>query len=456
MVQLAELAAVGIIVGFAAGALGKLILRSRIVSGELRNLTILAVLMVCYLASEYQSHQSGILAAMVMGFTISAAELPDLVSVKAFKGQLTILIISMLFILLAAQLDIAEVVGLSWSGFFVVAALVLIVRPVATFASIFPRHLDFRGRTVIALTAPRGIVAAAVASLAARELSKAGMEGSSQIEGLVYLTILATVAWSSVGALLLPRVLGYTSDPKRQRTILVGANAVTEAIAREITSHNRTTVVVDSVSWRLDRFRSGGLMAVAGDARDAITFEEAGTERDSTVVAATTNDELNLLVAELVHGEFGVEHPVVAVQRPPEELGRRSRGWIDLLGAGSVDIQKWSRRIENGTADRIALDPRDEETRVLLHSVERDHRNSVLRMVGIIDDEAEFRVGDDQLESFDRLIVLVAEGRPLELLQPAHQPDQPSEKGSSESTQPDRIAPKPPDDPTVTPSANDR
>ncbi len=65
--------------------------------------------MVCYLVSDHQAHQSGILAAMVMGLTISAAELPDLVSVRAFKGQLTTLIISMLFILLAAQLDLSAV-----------------------------------------------------------------------------------------------------------------------------------------------------------------------------------------------------------------------------------------------------------------------------------------------------------------------------------------------------------
>lgn len=432
MGQLSELAAVGIIVGFAAGALGKLILRSRLVSGELRNLSILAILMVCYLVAESQAHQSGILASMVMGFTISASELPDLVSVRAFKGQLTILIISMLFILLAAQLDLAAMIDLSWSGLLVVAALIFVVRPASVFASIWPSQLDVKGRTVIALTAPRGIVAAAVASLAAREMDKAGLTGASQMEGLVYLTILATVAWSTVGALILPRVLGYTTDPKRRRTVLVGANAVTEAIAREVVSQNRTTVVVDGVSWRLDRFRSGGLMTVVGDARDAVTFEEAGLERDSVVVATTTNDELNLLVAELVHSDFGVEHPIVAVQRPPEELGRRSRGWVDLLGAGSVDIQKWSRRLENGTAHRIVMNPQVEEHIALLNSVEREHRSSVFRMVGVTDDEVDFRVADVNLRGFDTLVLLVAEGRPQDLLQPVHLSEHESTKDDGE------------------------
>ncbi len=444
MGQLSGLAAVGIIVGFAAGALGKLILRSRIVSGELRNLSILAILMVCYLVAESQAHQSGILASMVMGFTISAAELPDLVSVRAFKGQLTILIISMLFILLAAQLDLAAMIDLSWSGLLVVAALILIVRPAAVLASIWPRQLDWRGRTVIGLTAPRGIVAAAVASLAAREMNKVGLAGASQMEGLVYLTILVTVAWSTVGALILPRLLGYTSDPKRRRTVLVGANAVTESLVREVVAHDRTTVVVDGVSWRLDRFRSGGLMAVVGDARDAVTFEEAEVERDSVVVATTTNDELNLLVAELVHSEFGVEHPVVAVQRPPEELGRRSRGWIDLLGAGSIDIQKWSRRLENGTAHRIVIDPRVEEHIALLRSVEREHRSSVFRLVGVANGEVDFRVEDANLAGFEELVLLVAKGRPRELLQAVHLVERPSTDDDSGPGQADRIAPTPP------------
>ncbi len=85
--------------------------------------------MVCYLVAERQSPQSGILAAMVMGLTVSAAELPDLTSVKAFKGQLTTLSISVLFILLAAQLDLEEIVDLGWAGALVVAGLIFLVRP---------------------------------------------------------------------------------------------------------------------------------------------------------------------------------------------------------------------------------------------------------------------------------------------------------------------------------------
>jgi NhaP-type Na+/H+ or K+/H+ antiporter len=416
--EVVTLAATGIVLGFVAGALAKLILRTRLVGGELRNLTILALLMVCYLVSEHQAHQSGILAATVMGLTISAAELPDLVTVRAFKGQLTTLIISMLFILLAAQLDLVAVLSLGWSGLVAVAALIVLVRPLSVALSIWPRQLDLRGRAVIALTAPRGIVAAAVASLAAREMSKSGLAGAAELEGLVYLTILVTGAWATVGALVLPRILGYTADPARRKAVLVGANALGGTLARLLTSAGRSTVGIDASSWRLDRYRAGGLPIVVGDARDAATYEEAGVERDSLVIATTTNDELNLLVAEMVRAEFGVEHPVVAIQQPPDELGRRSRAWIDLLGGGGIAVPKWNRMIENGQITEITIDPRSPEAQAALRAVEREDRDAVLRLVGFIDDEPVFSVDDAHLAQLERLTLLVAEGRQLETLDP--------------------------------------
>jgi NhaP-type Na+/H+ or K+/H+ antiporter len=420
--DLLVLTATGVILGFAVGALARLVLRSRVVSGELRNLSILALVMVCYLVAEHQAHQSGILAAMVMGFTISAAELPDLVSVKAFKGQLTTLLISVLFILLSAQLDLGSVLDLGWSGVLVVAGLIAVVRPAAVALSIWPRQLDWRGRTMIGLTAPRGIVAAAVASLGARAMSEAGIAGGPAMEGLVYLAILVTGTWSTVAALVLPRVLGFTRDPTRRRAVLVGANALNGVLARHLTAAGRTTIVVDAVSWRLDRFRKAGLLTVVGDARDASAYEEAGVERDSTVVAATTNDELNLLSAELVRAEFGVEHPVVAIQRPPDELGRRSRAWVDLLGGGAIDVPKWVRRIENDQFTEMTIDPRPAEAVADLHAAERERPNGVLRLLGYQGDEPVLQVGDDRFNQLDRLTLLVTEGRPLELLAPHRLP----------------------------------
>lgn len=429
-----HLAAVGTVLGFVAGALAKLIVRSRVVGGELTNLAILALLTVCYLVSEQQAHQSGILAAMVMGFTMSAAELPDLSPLKAFKGQLTTLVISSLFILLAGQLRIGPVVALGWPSLVVVVGLVFLVRPASVLLSVWPSHLPWRDRVVLAMTAPRGIVAAAVASLAARQMNQLGIPGGTAVEGLVYVTILATGAWATVMAIFLPWVLGYTRDPSRRRAVIVGANPVTERLARLLRASGRDTVVIDAVSWRLDRFRKASVGVVCGDARDASTYEEAGVERDSTVIAATTNDELNLLVAELVRDEFGVEHPVVVQQHPPEELGRRSRAWVDLLGARGVEIPWWIRQIENEHVRLVEVDPGDQAAMGTLREAEREVGRRILRLATRSAGDIGLGVDDEHVAGVDRLLLLVADGRAHELLRPVDVSDR--DEGAHTETAP--------------------
>ncbi|HEX2162745.1 MAG TPA: cation:proton antiporter, partial [Thermoanaerobaculia bacterium] len=319
--ELLVLAATGCVLGFVAGSIGKYVARSRLVGRDLRNLVVLALLVGMFLLAEMQAPESGILGAVVMGLTMAAAAIPDLEPLRAFKEQLTMLFISLLFILLAARLDLSAVFELGGRGLLVVAGLILLVRPLAVAASVWPSHLDWRQRLVLALTAPRGIVAAVVASLVAIQLRDAGIAGAEAVEGLVYVVILVAGIWATAMAVVLPRLLGWTRDPSRRLTVLVGANALTQELAAALTGEGRRVVAVDAVGWKLEPFRSAGVQTVRGDARDASTYEEAGVERDTHVVALTTNDELNLIVAELVRGEFGVEHPVVALQRPPEELG---------------------------------------------------------------------------------------------------------------------------------------
>ena len=417
LTELTVITLTGIILGFAAGALAKLVVRTRLVSGELRNLTILAILMVCYELAEHQAPQAGILAAMVMGFTMSAAELPDLVSVKAFKGQLTTLVISMLFILLAGDLNLGAMLDLGWKGPTVIALLIVIVRPLSVAASVWPSQLAWKERLVVGLTAPRGIVAAAVASLAAQHMVARGVEGAQALEGLVYLGILMTVIWSTVMAIGLPRVLGYASDPARLRAVFVGANAMTELLAQGLKKSGRTVVAIDGVSWRLDPLRASGVSTVCGDARDSTTYEEAGVERDSLVIAATTNDELNLLVADLVHSEFGVEHPVVALQVPPEDVGRRSRAWMDLFGGQGVDVARWIRRLESERAVTVEVDLAEDGMAHNMRELAREFEQQILPLVAWHDGDPSFRVSLDSPEPGTTLVLLVEKGPALERLE---------------------------------------
>lgn len=406
-VDLLKLAATGTILGFAAGIVAVYAIRSRKLGDELRNLLILALLLGCFLLAELQASQSGILASMVMGLTVSATASSDLHPLKSFKGQLTVLVISILFILLSGQLDLGSIARLGWTGGFVVAGLILIVRPLAVFLSVPPSSLSFKERLLLGLTAPRGIVAAAVASLSAIQLRTEGMEqDAATLEGLVYLVIIVTCTFSTLLAPVLPRWLGFTNDPSRRRVVLVGAHALSIGLAKRMAAEGWHAVVVDGVARKLATVREEKIAAVNGDARDSETYDRAGVERDTEFLAMTANDELNLLVAELVRTEFGVEHPVVALQNRPEEVGGQRQLWIDLFGQGNLSLPTWNQQLADGRAQFYTLEMTPELADGLTGLV-REHSTGLLLVCGWgADRRPVFHLSDRQLKGFKKLTVL--------------------------------------------------
>lgn len=409
--QLFSLTATGALVGFAFGKLGDSFAKRRLVGGELRNLAVLALVLMCFLASERTAHESGIVAVVVMGITMSAANIPDLEPLRAFKEQLTILLISLLFVLLAGQLDLRAVLDLGWAGLAVAFGLVLVVRPLSVLLAVFPGQMDFKGRTVLALLAPRGIVAAAVASLAARKLTEldryAAADGAT-LEGLVYLVIVVTGVWATTMAMTLPRWLGYLDDPSRRLVVLVGANPVSRGLARILRTEGRIVVVVDSVRAKLDELRREGIGGTRGDARAASTYERAGVEGDTHVLLLTTNDELNVLASELVRSEFGVEHPVAALQAPSPELGSERRAWLDLLGGGALNLPSWQDKLKAGRAGFLTLDIESDSVRELLEDLWESRSQDLVLLCVWDDGQPRFRIDEKSLADSRRVTVLVA------------------------------------------------
>ncbi len=405
-VDLLHLAATGTILGFAAGIVAVFAMRSRKLGDELRNLVILALLLGCFLLAELQSPQSGILASMVMGLTVSGTSSSDLNPLKSFKGQLTVLVISILFILLSGQLDLESIGRLGSAGALVVVGLILVVRPLAVFLSVPPSMMSVKERLLIGLTAPRGIVAAAVASLSAIQLRAQGLDqDATTLEGLVYLVIIATCTFSTLMAPVLPRWLGFTNDPSRRRVILVGAHSFSIHLAKILEEEGWHAVVIDGVPRKLAAVRAERVVAIPGDARDPETYDRAGLGRDTKVLALTANDELNILVAELVRTEFGVEHPVVALQNPPEELGSQRQPWIDLLGQGNLNLPKWSQQLSEGRAWLTTLELSDRQAHELM-GVLRENSSQAIVICGWTDGRPDFQLVNQKLNDFKKLTLL--------------------------------------------------
>ena len=432
-VELLELCITGSILGLVGGFIAMEAIRRRALGEELRNLVILAVLFGAFFWAEEQAPTSGILAAVVMGLVVSFAQLPDLSPLKAFKGQLTVLFISVLFILLSGKLDLEAVGQLGGPGIMVVAGMILLVRPLSVFLSMPGKSVDFKEKLILALTAPRGIVAAAVASLSAIELSQHGRaDDAVALEGLVYLVILVTCTWATLMAKILPGRLGYLDDPSRRKVVLVGMNYLTLEIGKLFRVRNWTVSVIDGVREKLKPLRDHAIVGVADDARDAVSYDKAGVERDTIVIALTTNDELNLLTAELLRDEFGIEHPVVTLQRPSSELGHVRHAWVDVLGNREIELPRWAGLIRNDKALlRTVSMPDSTPERQALQGLIADHPRDLAVLFGWKSDKPTFDF-EDNLPIDAQELTLVVQRHLLDeleaVLKPAVEPQAEAQK----------------------------
>ncbi|MCH6551717.1 MAG: cation:proton antiporter, partial [Planctomycetes bacterium] len=178
--------------GIAAGLGLAVILRYFWVPGNLENAVSLMFVVGVYTVAHAVQPESGLLAAVVMGVTLANQRLVDVRHIVEFKENLRVLLISSLFILLAARLEINDLLDIGWGGLLFVVILI-VIRPLAVGLSTLGCGLSWKELAFISVMAPRGIVAAAVASVFALRLAEQGHEEASLLVPLTFLTIIGTV-----------------------------------------------------------------------------------------------------------------------------------------------------------------------------------------------------------------------------------------------------------------------
>ena len=198
-------AGAGLVFGFAI--VGVLRIRKVIPEG-LENLFVIGTVLVTFEVCEMVVSESGILAVTVAGVVVGNMETRVSQELGEFSEHLTVGLIGLLFVLLAADVRIGDVAGLGWPGVASVAVLAFIVRPLGVILSTTGSELDRREKAFLSWVAPRGVVAAAVASLAAVILEESGIPGGAEIRALVFLTIAFTVVVQGGTGALVARMLG--------------------------------------------------------------------------------------------------------------------------------------------------------------------------------------------------------------------------------------------------------
>lgn len=308
----------GVALGWVGGFLLYQIMRRRWVPDDMLNLLALAGAILIFGVTESLISEAGLLAVVVAGFVLGLNAPPALKEIRRFKAEITDLMIGMLFIILAARLDFTQFADFGWRGAIVVGVVILLVRPLNILASSWRLGLEWREKLFLSWVAPRGIVAASMASMFSLRLKSSGAENPWLPETFTYSVIIATVLLQGFSAGPLARLLGLTRvEPTGW--LIVGAHPFARGLAKFMTSvakHHVVLVDLNPVSVR--ESRAAGLTALHADARDTALQQHIALAGVGNLLALTDNEDLNQLVCDLWAETLGKEHVFRWTQRPSE------------------------------------------------------------------------------------------------------------------------------------------
>ncbi|TWT50098.1 K(+)/H(+) antiporter NhaP2 [Thalassoglobus neptunius] len=281
-------------IGAAAAIVLAWVLKNHAVPDHLESLVTLLFVLTAFTASNLCQEESGLVAVTLMGVMLANSGV-TLKHILEFKESLSLLLISGLFILLAARVELSSIVQLGWRGQAFVAFVILVVRPVAIFISTAFSQLNWKERLFLSWMAPRGIVAAAVSSVFAFKLSEYGTEGE-QFVSATFMVIVGTVVVYGLTAFPLARKLGLASS-NPQGVLLLGANELARAIGGAIQEAGIVVLLVDTNRWNIATARMEGLRTSSVNILDENAAHSLDLGGIGRFLALTPNDEVNSLGA---------------------------------------------------------------------------------------------------------------------------------------------------------------
>ncbi|GCA84484.1 K(+)/H(+) antiporter NhaP [Microcystis aeruginosa NIES-2522] len=334
---------IGAAIGIAGGGLLSFIIKTcNFLTFELKNLVVLAGVWGLFGLSQFSRSESGLMAVVMAGIVLKAAAVPDERLLRRFKGQLTTLCVSVLFILLAADLSIASVIALGWGSVLTVLVLMLVVRPLSVALCTLKSDLNWRHKLFIAWVAPRGIVSASVASLFAILLTRAGINGGEAIKALVFLTILMTVFIQGLTARWVAKGLKITSSAATG-AVIVGCNPLGRLIGCLFQEQGENVVLIDTDAAACQQAKEDGLTVLQSSALDTKILQEAGIESMGTFLVLTNNSEVNLVLAQRAGEEFHPPRVLAAFAGTPNP----DKNKVNQVFLPSFSVKEWNQYLDD-------------------------------------------------------------------------------------------------------------
>lgn len=291
-------------IGFGTAALFIVLLRRYWLPDYLDNAVALALVVLAFTLADFLQSESGLVAVTVMGIVLANQRYVPIHHIIRFKEDVGILLVSALFLLLAARLNVAQLTSLHLLSVVFLGIVIGITRPLVALLSTVRAGWEWRERLFLACLAPRGIVAAAMASFVALELEHLGYAEATQLVPLTFLVIIGTVLVYGTMAAPLARYLAL-SEQNPQGVLLMGANRLARAIARVLHEEGYKVLLVDTNRSRIATARLEGLPTYHGNLLTEDVMDNLELDGIGRLLALTSNDEANALGALHLAEIFG-------------------------------------------------------------------------------------------------------------------------------------------------------
>ncbi|QXP69839.1 sodium:proton antiporter [Polaribacter sp. R2A056_3_33] len=280
-------------------------INKKMIPHYLLNVVSLSTVLLVFIESEVFAHESGLLAVVVMGMVLGNGKLSNLKELLYFKESLSVLLISILFILLAANINMEDLLLLyTWKTVTLFAAVVFVIRPLAVFVSTRNSKLKFNEKLFISWVGPRGIVAAGIASLFGSKLLKQGVEGAEYITPLVFMIVLGTVLFNATTARLFAKMVGVFL--KRSDAILIiGASSPARLIAKYLKDNDKRVILIDSNKNFIQKSLKAGLEAIEIDIYNQDLTDNIELNDVGYLIAMTGSEAVNKYAIESFSNNFG-------------------------------------------------------------------------------------------------------------------------------------------------------
>lgn len=328
----------GLLTGFVAAWVLYFFVKKNWIPQYLKNVVSLSAVVGVFVFSNYVASDSGLLSVVMMGLVLANIKLPNIQELLHFKESLSILLISILFILLAANINIEDLLLVySWKALLLFFIVILLLRPLSVFISTVRSGLRLNEKLFISWVGPRGIVAAGIASLFGLELRSLGVEGAEYITPLVFLIVLGTVLLNATTARPVAKLLGVYLEVSGG-IMIIGANKISRLIASYLKKNNRHVVLIDSNKVNIEKAKKLGLYAFEANIYEDDLSQDIELSDIGFLMALTGSTEVNAFSLQRFKKEFGENGAFRLITS--EEIDRPEKVIPQSLFSDTADYRK--------------------------------------------------------------------------------------------------------------------